>query len=188
MDASIVAIRLIENSGNTPSLETDWDAATRANRGGPSLDLADTAIDGTPTDVTARCDYWEYTHGNNVDIDNLYGFNTGLYMSEPRRGQRSHAFEIGIPYEDDSFFDAATATTSYSVEMIVAQDVSTTSGTSALQGIHMVIPFAFLSAAPTLYAKGPTEFQRLNFVPKISGDNPSILFDVFTQTLTDLAA
>ena len=52
----------------------------------------------------------------------------------------------------------------------------------------MVIPFAFLSGAPELYAKGPQEFQRLNFAPKVSGSLPSILFDVFVQNLDTLAA
>ena len=191
MDAGSVEIRLRQGvPGDT--LISGWNAASRANRGDLVLDGSDTALMGTPlVDAEARADYWEYTHSLNVDIDGLYGFNTGLYMSQPVRGQRSHSFEIGIPYEDNSYFDSARDTDPYSVEMIVRQAFTeTVSGTDYVvgRGIHMVIPFCFLSGAPELYAKGPQEFQRLNFAPKVSGSLPSILFDVFVENLDTLAA
>ena len=190
MDAGSVEIRIKQGEPST-TLVSNWRAASRANRGDLVLDGSDTALTASPTDLEARTDYWEYTHSLNVDIDGLYGFNTGLYMSQPVRGQRSHAYEIGIPYEDDTYFDAARTTDPFAVEMIVRQEFTETVGGTAYtvaRGIHMVIPFAFLSGAPELYAKGPQEFQRLNFAPKVSGSLPSIQYDVFVQNLDTLAA
>lgn len=186
VDSQLLAIRLKKGAPSTAVKENGAakSGAGLTARGGNSPAKANTALTGSPIDVTARCDYWEYQHGNNVDIDNSYGFGTGLYMSEPKRGQRSHSFEIGIPYENDNFFDAADATSSYAVELVFADKTRGTSQDQTILGCRMLIPFAFLSAAPTLYAKGPEEFQRLNFVPKVSGTLPSILFDVFATPAT----
>lgn len=187
VDSQLLAIRLKKGA---PSAAVKENAAAKSGagltaRGGNSPAKANTALTaGSVIDATARCDYWEYQHGNNVDIDNSYGFGTGLYMSEPKRGQRSHSFEIGIPYEDDTYFEAADDTASYAVELVFADKTRGNGANQTILGCRMLIPFAFLSAAPTLYAKGPEEFQRLNFVPKVSGALPSIVFDVFATPAT----
>ena len=183
LDGGSLAMRISKNDNR---LDADWRmTANRDNQ----LSLSDSILNGTTNtdlfDVSSNMDYWQWGYNNNVDIDALFRFNTGLRMGQPRRGQRGQTLEIGVPrgLMGTDWPGDAEAGTVFAVELIVQGVEVVNASTTWHSGFRLIWPTCYLQSTPS-YAKGPQEYQRLQFVPKELGGEPTVWMDVFFKPYT----
>ena len=133
----------------------------------------------TLADISAKIVNMRWKWNNNINGDDLYRLNSGLYRGAAERDRRSQELTMTVELQDASELSALTARTQWSLETETISTVLAGAG-SIFQGFNLIFPILEIRTATPGGGVGKLTVD-LDFQVMQHATHGSVLLDVYNK-------